>query len=48
VGGGAHNGNDNQMKVRYGDKVTEFKFVLETETHKDKLIKFCKQNGFEL
>jgi len=43
----AHNGNDNLMRIRYGGKVTEFKFVLDSETHKDKLINFCKANGFE-
>ena len=43
-----HNGNDNLMRIKYGDKVTEFKFVLESENHKDKLVKFCKQNGFEV
>lgn len=43
-----HNGNENLIKVRFGDKVTEFKFVLESEDHKDKLVKFCKHNGFEL
>jgi hypothetical protein len=44
----AHNGNDNLMKIKYGDKVTEFKFVLDSETHKDKLVRFCEQNGFEI
>jgi hypothetical protein len=44
----AHNGNDNLMKFRFGDKVTEFKFILESEAHKDELIKFCKENGFEI
>src|SRR5690606_21123388 len=42
----AHNGNDNLMRIKYGDKITELKFVLESEAHKDKLIKFCKENGF--
>jgi hypothetical protein len=44
----AHNGNDNLMKFRYGNKVTEFKFVLESETQKDKLVKFCEENGFKI
>lgn len=43
-----YNGNDNLMRIRYGDKEAEFKFVLESETHKDELIKFCKENGFEI
>jgi hypothetical protein len=44
----AHSGNDNLMKINYGDKVTELKFVLESETHKDNLIRFCKENGFKI
>lgn len=44
----AHNGNDNLIRIRYNEKVTEFKFVLESETHKDKLVKFCKENGFKI
>jgi hypothetical protein len=44
----AHNGNNNLMKFKYGERVTEFKFVLESEAHKDKLIKFCRENGFEI
>jgi len=44
----AHSGNDNLMKIKYGDKVTELKFVLESETHKDNLIRFCKENGFRI
>ncbi len=44
----AHNGNDNLMRIKYGDKVTELKFVLESETHKDKLVKFCNDNGYNI
>lgn len=44
----SHNGNDNLMKIRCGDKVTEFKFVLASEAHKDQLIEFCKMNGFQI
>jgi hypothetical protein len=43
-----HNGNENLMKVRYGDIVSEFQFVLESEHHKDKLVKFCRENDFEI
>jgi hypothetical protein len=44
----AHNGNDNLIKIKYGNKVAEFKFVLESETHRDRLIKFCEENGFKI
>ncbi len=43
-----HNGNDNLMKIAFGDKVAKFKFVLESETHKDQLITFCEENGFKI
>lgn len=43
-----HHGNDNLMRIRFGDKTTEFKFVLESESHKDKLLKFCEENGFRI
>jgi hypothetical protein len=44
----AHNGNDNLMRIKFGDKTTEFKFVLDSEAHKDKLIGFCEENGFKV
>ena len=44
----AHSGNDNLMKLRYGGRITEFKFILESEIHKDKLVNFCKEHGFEI
>lgn len=43
-----HSGNDNIMRIRYGDKVAEFKFVLESEHHKDRLQRFCKENDFKI
>jgi hypothetical protein len=43
-----HSGNDNIMRIRYGGKEAEFKFVLESEHHKDKLQKFCKENDFNI
>lgn len=44
----AHSGNDNVMRIKYADKMTEFKFVLESESHKDELVKFCEQNGYDI
>jgi|GEM_PF-4563264 len=43
-----HNGNDNLMRIKYGEKVSEFKFVLESETHKNQLVRFCEMNGFRI
>jgi hypothetical protein len=41
-----YSGNDNSIAVQYSDKVAEFKFVLDSEYQKDKLIEFCGQNDF--
>lgn len=43
-----HNGNDNLMRIKYGEKVSEFKFVLESETRKHQLVRFCEMNGFRI
>lgn len=43
-----HSGDDNIIKLRHGDMEVEFNFVLESEHHKDKLIAFCENNGFDL
>lgn len=43
-----HNGNENQLKIKYNDKETELKFLLDSESHKDKLVRFCSENGYKL
>jgi hypothetical protein len=43
-----HNGNENVMRISYRGLITEFKFVLESETHKDKLVEFCQEHGFKI
>ena len=43
-----HSGNDNRMSIKYLDAVTTIRFVLESKTHKDQLIRYCKANGFEI
>lgn len=41
-----HSGNENLVMVRYNNLESEFRFVLESEEHKDKLLKFCENTGF--
>lgn len=43
-----YSGNDNILRIRFGDKEVEFKFILESEHHKDKLQKFCIENDFKI
>ena len=41
-------GNDNTMTIKLASKMSEFKFVLESERHRDKLVDYCEANGFEI
>ena len=43
-----YSGNDNTITLRYKGKEAKFQFVLDSEHHKDKLLKFCEKNGFNV
>jgi hypothetical protein len=43
-----YSGNDNTITLRYKDKEAKFQFVLDSELHKDKLLKFCEKYGFNV
>lgn len=40
-------GNDNIIRIHYGDKNAQLKFILYSQNHKAQLIEFCEEHGFE-
>lgn len=43
-----YSGNDNTIRLWHNDKEVLFNFILDSEHHKDKLLKFCETNGFNV
>lgn len=42
----AYNGTENIMRLRRGESIVEWRFVLGSKEHKEKLLNFCQRNGY--